>query len=153
MARAPFQTLIIPHKLTDDGIRYAVFLRSDGNFWQWIAGGGEDDETPLDAARREAFEEAGIPRDAELLKLDSCNTVPVVGVIGHFMWGPDVLVVPEHCFGVRVDGFEIRLSHEHTEYRWVDYEEALALLEFDSNKNALWELNHRLAECLPGGRR
>ena len=30
VARAPFQTLVIPYKLTEEGIRYAVFLRSDG---------------------------------------------------------------------------------------------------------------------------
>ncbi len=146
MARAPFQTLVIPYKLTEEGIRYAVLLRSDAAFWQWIAGGGEDDETPLEAAKREAFEEAGIPVETELLKLDSCNTVPALGFCKHLLWGPDVLVVPEHCFAVQVDAFEIRLSEEHTEFRWADYDEALSLLRFDSNKNALWELNHRLTK-------
>jgi len=144
MARAPFQTLTIPYRQTQDGIRYAVFLRSDGGYWQWIAGGGEDDETPLEAAKREAFEEAGIPPDSEFLALDSRNTVPVEGICGYLVWGPEVLVVPEHCFGVRVDEHAIELSGEHTEFRWVDYETAVEMLHWHSNKNALWELNHRL---------
>jgi hypothetical protein len=36
------------------------------------------------------------------------------------------------------------LSDEHTEYRRVVYEDATALLRWDSNKIALWELNERL---------
>jgi len=143
MARAPFQVLVLPYWFTRDGIEHAVFRRSDSDYWQFIAGGGEDDEAPLEAARREAFEEAGLPVESEFLALDSRNTVPVVGVCG-FQWGPDVLVVPEHCFGVRVDDEELSISHEHTECRWVDYDTAIDLLHWDSNRNALWELNHRL---------
>lgn len=36
------------------------------------------------------------------------------------------------------------LSSEHKEYRWVEYDEAMRLLKYDSNKTALWELNERL---------
>ena len=144
MSRAPLQVLVFPYRITPEGIRYAVFRRRDGDYWQAIAGGGEEGETPLKAAQREALEEAGISGGSEFLALDSRNTVPVVGVCGYLRWGPGVLVVPEHCFGVRIEQDELALSHEHTEYRWVDYNTALELLHRDSNKNALWELNHRL---------
>ena len=144
MARAPFQTLVIPYRQTPTGVLYAVFRRSDGGYWQWIAGGGEDDETPLDAAKREASEEAGIPHDSDFLALDSRNTVPVVGVTGELTWGPDVLVIPEHCFGVKVQDEQLTLGKEHVEYRWVDHETAREMLHWDSNRNALQELNHRL---------
>jgi ADP-ribose pyrophosphatase YjhB (NUDIX family) len=40
------------------GVLYAVFKRTDGGCWQGIAGGGEKGETPLQAAQREALEEA-----------------------------------------------------------------------------------------------
>jgi dATP pyrophosphohydrolase len=143
MARAPFQVLVLPYRLTPGGIEYAVFRRSDGDYWQFVAGGGEDEETPLEAARREAFEEAGLPPDSEFLALDTRNTVPVVGICS-FQWGPDVLVVPEHCFGVCADNRDLSICREHTEYRWVDYDAAIDLLHWDSNKNALWELGHRL---------
>lgn len=143
MARAPFQVLVLPYRFTPDGTEYAVFRRSDGDYWQFIAGGGEDKETPLEAARREAFEESGISPDSEFLALDTMNTVPVVGVCG-FQWGPDVFVIPEHCFGARVDNDDLSISREHTECLWVDYDTAADLLHWDSNKNALWELNHRL---------
>ena len=58
--RAPFQVLIIPYRRTEDGLRFCVFHRADRDIWQFVSGGGEDDETPPEAALRELFEETGI---------------------------------------------------------------------------------------------
>ena len=144
MSRAPYQVLVLPYTITSDSlILYALFKRADADYWQGIAGGGEDSESPLEAARREAFEEAGIGMDKEFIKLDFLAYIPVVGVSG-FLWGEDVLVIPEHCFGVRVEHERLTLSLEHSDYKWVDYDSAREMLHWDSNKNALWELNHRL---------
>ena len=53
--------------------RYLIFRRSDLDVWQWIAGGGEEDEKPEQTAR----EEAGIPEDSPLIQLDSeCHRCP-----------------------------------------------------------------------------
>ena len=145
MSRAPFQVLILPFRHGQDGrFQYAIFRRRDGNYWQFIAGGGENNEKPIESARREALEEAGISSESEYIILDSCNTVPVEGVTGEFTWGKDVYVIPEHTFGVKLDNHVIKLSGEHTEYKWVNYEDALVMLKWDSNKNALWELNARI---------
>ncbi len=49
--------------------------------------------------------------------------------------GPDVYVVTERAFGVRVPAdMAIALSREHTTHRWLPYEEAAKLLTWDSNK-------------------
>ena len=147
MARAPFQVLVFPYRMTRDCvIEYAVFRRADatGGYWQAIAGGGEDEETPVEAAKREAWEEAGIDREAVLTPLDSSATVPVTA-FGGFRWGPDVFVIPERCFAVDVTGHALTLSEEHDDMQWVSYEVAENLLHWDSNKNALWELNARLS--------
>ena len=144
MARAPFQVLVLPYMITyDNRILYALFKRADADYWQGIAGGGEDSESPLEAAKREAFEEAGIGSDCEFIQLDSFSSIPVVGISG-FLWGEDVLVVPQYTFGVRVDCEQMELSSEHSDCKWVDYDAATEMLHWDSNKNALWELNHRL---------
>lgn len=146
MTRAPFQVLVIPYHIADNGaIRYALLKReaSTGGYWQPIAGGGEDNETPEQAARRETYEETGIPVGPGFLRLDSCSMIPVVDVCG-FLWGEDVLVIPNYCFGVRVEKEDIRLSSEHTEYRWLTYDDARQMLHWDDNRTALWELNHRL---------
>lgn len=69
--RAAFQILAIPYRIMDGSPFYCVFHRADFDQWQFIAGGGEDDETPLEAAKREAFEEGGIQSEnwIELLSL------------------------------------------------------------------------------------
>ena len=144
MSRAPNQILVFPlRQHTKVIFEYAIFKRADAACWQGIAGGGEGDETPLQAARREAWEEGGIPLDAEFMALDSMTTIPAVWAAG-MLWGEEVLVVPEYSFGVRLQGREIALSREHSEYAWVDYKTALQRLKWDSNRSALWELNYRL---------
>jgi dATP pyrophosphohydrolase len=65
-------------------------------------------------------------------------------VTGEFTWGPDVLVIPEYAFGARVDDAELTLSHEHTEYSWFTLDDAAKAVQWDSNRTALWELDHRL---------
>ncbi|MCK4575875.1 NUDIX domain-containing protein [candidate division WOR-3 bacterium] len=144
MARAPFQVLIFPYIRDEQGlIEYAIFRRSDGDYWQVIAGGGEEGETPEEAARREIQEEAGIPSNSNITSLDSKAFIPVVSVTGEYTWGDDVFVIPEYTFGVRVEHRQLKSSKEHKEYKWVGYEEAMTMLKWDSNKNALWELNER----------
>ena len=70
MPRAPYQVLVLPYRRTNAGeFEYALFQRANEGFWQFIAGGGEDDETPLQAARRETWEEARIPTGCQFLPL------------------------------------------------------------------------------------
>ena len=96
--RAPFQVLVLPYSEDQGRITYAVFRRADAGYWQFIAGGGEGDEQPMEAARREAWEEAGIPRTASMFRLDSTNTVPVMELAGRLLWGPHTLVVRIHVW-------------------------------------------------------
>ena len=146
MPRARFQVLIIPYRIDADGQpRYLLFKRSDLDVWQWIAGGGEDDETPEQTARREAREEAGIPEEAHLIRLDSIASIPATYFADYQLWGTEVYVIPEYSFGVEVKDGEVYLSGEHRECAWLDYETARNRLDWDSNKTALWELHSRLS--------
>ena len=152
MARAPFNVLVFPYrKVADDEFEYALLKRADAGFWQGVSGGGEDDETPLEAAKRETFEEAGVPPDSPFIRLDTVEPVPVTEFRDSYLWGEDVFVIPQHCFGVLVEDSGLVLSSEHTEYRWLKYEEARRLLEYDGNKTALWELDKRLRGRGPRG--
>lgn len=145
--RAPMQVIVFPYRQTSSGTyEYAIFFRTSpryGEMWQAISGGGEDDETPLQAAQRETYEEGNISLDTPLLALDSMATIPAPLAAG-MLWGPDVLVVTEYAFGADIGEQQITLSKEHLEFRWVDYDTAQSMLTFDSNRNALWELNYRL---------
>lgn len=144
MTRAPFEVLIFPFRRSEGRLEYAVFSRSDSDCWQGIAGGGEDDEDPLAAARREAHEEAGLPLTARFVELQTKSSVPVTSFRDSPNWGEELFVVTEHCFGVEMLAGEVQISGEHRTFRWVDYETALDLLTYESNKTALWELNQRL---------
>jgi len=150
MVRAPFQVLVFPYRiLADDEIVYAIFRRRDDDMpWQAIAGGGEDDETPLEAARREAWEEAGIDPGDTFVTLDSLATIPVVH-FPNFREREDLFVIPEYSFGVEVADGAVSLSHEHVEVAWLPYADAHAALRWDSNRNALWELDRRLRQSPP----
>ena len=127
MPRAPFQILVLPFTRTVEKILYAIFRTRDGNYWQFIAGGGEEGESLMEAACREAREEAGIREDTAFIALDSFATIPVPGVTGGPMqWGDGVLLIPEHCFAVELKDGNIVLSKEHVECRWSRYEPASA---------------------------
>lgn len=143
--RAPLQVLVILYKKEKDEILYGIGLRSTRNIWQFVAGGGEDKETPIEAAVRELREETSINiKKEDLIALDSKATIPVVNVTGTYTWGKDVFVVPEYAFAVNATNFQIKLSNEHTEFKWLEYDKAMEILTYDSNKTVLWELNERL---------
>lgn len=145
--RAPLQILVLLYR---HGLEFCVFRRSDDvEFWQGVAGGGEDDETPEQAAVRELTEETGLL--IPLTRLQSMDTVPIAAFRHQAHWPTDLYVVPQYTFAGDATGLEITLSAEHHEYRWADYATAYELLRYQSNKNALWELNERLTRgVLPG---
>ena len=117
--RAPFQILAIPYRFDHAHRLYCVFHRADCDQWQFVSGGGEDDESPADAAVREICEECSI-EDVKLLPLKS-----------------------EYAFGFLCDA-DIHLSKEHDDYAWLSYEAACERLSWDSNRTALYELHKRL---------
>jgi len=67
------------------------------------------------------------------------------------LWGEGVYVIPQYCFGLLAQNEKIRLSREHTEYRWLNYSEADLLIKYEEDKTALWELNKRLKRKGPRG--
>ena len=82
--------------------------------WQWIAGGVEVGEEVEDAARRVAWEEAGISDSLEYRQLGQVGAIPAVEV-GHVL--AEDQLVPEYAFAVEVIGRELTLSAEHVEFR------------------------------------
>src|SRR5690349_12926734 len=119
MSRAPFQVLVLPYRRHGSGhFEYAIFRRTDNGVWQGIAGGGQDHETPHDAADRETREEAGITV-IRLLPLDSTGTIGVEHFRERHGWKAALRQIPEYAFGVAVNDSEITLSSEHREVAWL----------------------------------
>ncbi len=152
MARAKFQVLVIPYIIQNNQVKYAMFLRADMNIWQFIAGGGEDSETPIEAAKRESNEEANIDYNMPYYPLDTCCSIPaeIFNIADRKRWGENCFVITEFSFAVNVKDEKFNLSNEHTKYNWVDYESAMKLLKYDSNKTALYELNERIKKGILG---
>lgn len=146
MARAKYQVLVLPYKRQGGKLLYCIFKRSDMDAWQFIAGGGEDeDASPLASAKREAYEEARIPSDGKYDMLETmCSISTECFQKSRRIWGETCLVIPEYCFAVEAADADIIISREHTRFEWADYQTALRRLKYDSNKTALWELDNKI---------
>ena len=116
-----------------------------GAFWQPVSGGVEDTDASFEAAvRREVLEETGIK--------DIISLTPEVHsfvIDRHYLTGEPVSPVTEHVFGVKVPpGVEVTLEEniypEHDSFRWVSFDEALGLLEWENNKDGLRRLRSYL---------
>lgn len=140
--RAPFQVLIIPYKHEGVETRFLLGRRNDNGVWQAISGGGEERESLLESAKRELLEETSLV-GTNWQQLDSMCMLPKVYYTGHEHWINHSYVIPEYSFSVQVTG-DPKLSPEHSEFRWCGALEANNLLDYDSNKIALWELCERL---------
>lgn len=149
MSRAKYQVLVLPYRKYEGKILYCIFKRSDTDEWQFVAGGGEEeDKSPLISAKREANEEAGIAPDEKYSALETqCSISTEHFKKARSVWGEDCLVIPEYSFAVEVSS-DISISNEHTDFEWVDYETAIMRLKFDSNKTALWELDNKIKSGL-----
>jgi len=142
--RAPLQVLVIPYKIENGIPFYCVMHRADADWWQFIAGGGEDSETPIETAKRETFEESGIETDC-IFRLTAMSYVPANCISERHRknWPVNTYVLPEYFFAFETSD-EIKLSHEHTEYKWVTFYEAESLLHWQTNVVAMYELKCRL---------
>ena len=142
MARLPFQILVFLHHRDPGGtFWYAVFHRADRDVWQGIAGGGEGDESPEQAARREALEESGVDANAAMIPLSSRGEVPVTEFHANTEWPTNLKTIPEFAFAIPATPESIRLSREHTAVDWLTFQDAAQRLEWTSNRRALAELS------------
>ena len=52
MARARYQVLVIPYCIQDAQVQFCLFRRSDMGIWQFIAGGGEEEDLSIVGKKR-----------------------------------------------------------------------------------------------------
>ena len=123
---------------TDDGILFLLLKRAKTkmyeHLWQGVAGKIEKGEKSWETAKRELLEETGlIPKKMFIAdhvskfyeaKDDRINLVPVLGI--------------------EVNTKEVVLSDEHCDYKWVMIEEALDLLVWTGQKQAIIIVNEMI---------
>ena len=124
---------------TGAGRRYLLLRRvaSHGAFWQSVTGSLEEGETHRQAAVREVREETSITSsEDELIDLGLVNTFEIAPQ-WRARYAPDTTHNEEVCFALQVDESEVMLDAiEHDAYAWVDYEEAMSMLYWESSKLA-----------------
>jgi dATP pyrophosphohydrolase len=145
MAQAPFQIVVFPFCINEQGICFALFRRGHESHepWQGIVGSGLDSETPLEAAQRETFDEVGLMPSARFIDLETVAMIPVVELCG-FQWGPHMPLLRVYAFGVSADTIDLAPLGQFTEVRWCNVDSARAEVKSDSSRTALWELHYRL---------
>ncbi len=146
MARAAYNVLVLPYYLKGEEIVYCIFKRSDYKIWQFISGGGEANEIPIEAAVRETYEESGIKGQVFPLRTMTYTPTDFLPDIHRQLADFDIFVMPLYCFAVEVESMDIRLSDEHLEYRWLPYKEARDYFHYDVDRTAIWELNSLLTK-------
>ena len=136
--RLPIQVEAIIFRRNGNVIEYLLLKRlpERNGFWQPVTGGVEEGETPDEALQREIMEETGVR-----------NIVAVIEDLYHFEFS-DPNLNQEYVYGVEVSSSEeiVLDPKEHSEYRWCSLQEALQLLHWKENKEALRKLNTTLTQ-------
>lgn len=118
---------------------YLVLKRipSRGGFWQPVSGRVEKNETPLEAAKREVVEETGIEKFKRVVENFYNFSLENESDKKSFCFGFEV----EKDTQIKLDG---NIYPEHDEIKWCGLNEAIRLLKWPHNKEALRKLNKHL---------
>lgn len=147
--RLPIQIEAVLFKRTDGEIQYLLLrtVPKRGEFWQPITGGLEEGETKIEALKREVREETGIENIFRIIE-DVHYYEPVdPSLIEYFKkHGQTCKHLKQYAFGVEVSSDERAAldGKEHSEFKWCSFQEALGLLKWKGNKEALEKLNEIL---------
>jgi len=115
-----------------------------GGFWQGVTGAPEGYDTLVQAARREVIEETGFS-PADVRSIDYSYTFPVDPKWRN-SYRSIVDEIVEHVFVAKVQRAPPRLSFEHDAWKWCSLDEAVNLLRYPENIEALRKCHDALKE-------
>ena len=118
-------------RIENNSIKFLLLKRhskeSYPNLWQMITGAIEENEIAYKAAFREMIEETGI----------TINKLWVVPNVNSFYSHERNNMVLVPVFAAQTDEKLIKLSNEHSEYKWVDKNDALKLLAWPGQRKSV----------------
>lgn len=140
--RQPLSVLVYPVALVDGDWAYLLLRRSPITklglpaFWQGVTGGLEEGEGLIQAATRELHEETGLT-PSRLEQIEYSYSFSLQDEWREF-YAPSTREIVEHVFIAFVDEKrEPTLSREHDKWQWCSVEQALKLLNYPGNIEAL----------------
>jgi len=99
--------------------------------WQGVAGKIDKNETAVQTVVRELKEETGL----------SPSKVFTADHIASFYDARNDRIMMVPIFGIEVDSSDVELSAEHSDFKWVSFEEAFNLLIWKGQKEGLKAVN------------
>ena len=137
--KQPRSVQVVIFTETEQGREYLLLRRveSHGGFWQSVTGSLEADETHLDAAVREVYEETGYrPLVNDLIELGLVNVFEIAPQ-WRAKYAPGVTHNEEVCFALEVAKQDVVIDRiEHDAFAWVDYEAAVTMIYWQSTRRA-----------------
>ncbi len=116
------------------GINRFLLLNYPQGHWDFVKGKMERDETPHETARRETGEETGI---ADIEFIDGFEE----SVEYEFRFNGDLIQKKVIFFLAKTNTSKISLSHEHKDFVWLEYEDAMEKITFQNAKKILAKAN------------
>ena len=138
--KKPISSLVLIY--TED-FKVLLMERADKRaFWQSVTGSLEENETPIEAAAREVFEETGVNTNQYLLEDWHLSHVYEIYAHWRYRYAPDITHNTEHIFGLKLPSvIPVQLSeHEHVQHLWVDWKEAIDKVFSWTNVEAIKKL-------------
>jgi len=117
------------------GANRFLLLNYPQGHWDFVKGKMERDETPHETARRETGEETGI---IDIKFVDGFEE----SVEYEFRFNNDLIQKKVIFFLAKTNISKISLSHEHKDFVWLEYEDAMEKITFQNAKKILAKANN-----------